>query len=281
MLPDVEAVLANDPSDAEALMARAAARILKQDYTDALTDCNEVPRQNGNDYRIDVLTGLADAGLGNVDNANLAFGRAVATNPDCVLARLRHADLNLQGGFPKVAIVDLDYIITKLEPQNDEALELRGQCHDRLKQYDEAFTDYITAFSISNRGNLLVKAGASKLNREERERMAKSTERSQDTSDKGTPEPTDVEKHDRFPAVNPPREPGGVLFHLQRFLDGVNLYLAPGRALNRRAQLGNSNPATNAQSRIDHQAHGLFTIDTTDANRRHEYCTGRACWTAA
>jgi serine/threonine protein kinase/tetratricopeptide (TPR) repeat protein len=248
MLADIEIVLgefdvmpADEAYSAEALMTRAAARILKGEYESALADLDALPKSTARDYRVKVLTGIAHEGEGNHDDALLAYGEALTFNPECVLARMRSAKLYLKRDKPDTALAHLDFVLT-VEPGNADALELRGQGYDQNKQYAEAFADYLAAYDISHRAELIPKAGFAQINLQASKGESSSAKESKNENDaEPNPqmEPKDAQKQDLFPKADPSGKTGAVLDRLKNAIDGVSVFFSPRLWSNSRADRGN------------------------------------------
>ena len=211
MLADAAEVLRIDPQRGEAYVVRGAANLLLENYESARTDLAEAEALMGRDYRLDLLTGVVLAGLGENDAAIVALSPALQTNPDCVLGLLKRAELYVAWGRHVTAIIDLTRVL-ELEPNNDEVLERRGECYDALERYDEAVRDYSKAMSISGGHEMLAaKVAAATVNRTEQRaaREAQAAAGLEEAPDAGAPRKV----------IEPPESPSAVLEWLQRFVE--------------------------------------------------------------
>jgi tetratricopeptide (TPR) repeat protein len=182
------------------------------DYESARVDLAEAEALMGRDYRLDLLTGVVLAGLGENDAAIVALSPALQTHPDCVLGLLKRAELYVAWGRHVTAIIDLTRVLD-LEPNNAEVLERRGDCYDKLERYDEAVRDYSKAMSISGGHEMLAaKVAASTVNRTE-QRAAREAQAAA-----GLEEATE-DGATRRKVIEPPESPSAVLEWLQRFVE--------------------------------------------------------------
>jgi len=219
MLKDAEAVVAAQPNDPQSLMARGAARLLLGDIDGAEQDITQAAQQSEGDFRAELLVGMVAVTAKQNDRALAAFGRALALKPDDVLALTRRAELNLAQGYASAALPDVSRVI-ELEPQNAEALGLRGACYDRMERFAEATQDYTRAYELSNSAAWVVKMAASMLNFEQRQQKS---EKPADEGNAGTLEQDKIREQNRAPHVPPPADRGSVHHWWQRVLDGAAL----------------------------------------------------------
>jgi serine/threonine protein kinase/tetratricopeptide (TPR) repeat protein len=231
MRADADAILEHDPDDAGGRIARGVARMLSGEKGLAEEDLAVAAKHMRGDYRLEVINGLLLAADQRMDAAVAALGRALVLNPDCVLARMRRADVNLTLGHAEVALMDVQRVI-ELEPGNAEAYERRAACNDRLERYGEAFDDYMAAHGISNRHGLLLRAYSAALNRDEQQRLAQGDAADTDPGDESlggadaqAGESNPPPATEQIPAVPPSGRPGVFQSWLRHLLNGV---LLPG-----------------------------------------------------
>jgi len=123
-ISDMNQVLAIDPNDGYAYLGRAVLYKGHRDFAKAVDDFTDAWKHLG-----DTLWGSATT-IGALQS--ILFGRA-----SC------HTDL----GRYHIAVEDYDRII-RMEPDNEEALRLRGDCFYKLGDYEKAVADY--SKSIAN-----------------------------------------------------------------------------------------------------------------------------------
>ncbi|GJM23904.1 MAG: hypothetical protein DHS20C16_03190 [Phycisphaerae bacterium] len=146
MRADVNAVLATTPDSAEALLARAAVRMLKNRHKLAVDDAEQAALELGGDVRADLLRGLALAGMGRWPAALNAMNLVLIIEPDNVLALMVRARAMFDLERFNHAIVDLNRVIEQ-EPERADALELRGDCYEKLGEYRLAQDDFKAVIS--------------------------------------------------------------------------------------------------------------------------------------
>ncbi|MCA9251916.1 MAG: tetratricopeptide repeat protein [Phycisphaerales bacterium] len=148
MRSDANAVLAKDPKSAEALLARSAVRFLRNRHKLAVDDAEQAGLELKGDVRVDLLRGLALAGMGRWPAALDAMNLVLIIEPNNVLARMVRARALFDLGRFNHAIVDLNRVIEQ-EPKRADALELRGDCYEKLGEYKLAKDDFAAVISAN------------------------------------------------------------------------------------------------------------------------------------
>ncbi len=151
MRADVNAVLAKDPSSPEAILARSAVRFLKNRHKLAIDDADQAGLGLDGDVRVDLLRGLALAGMGRWQAALNAMNLVLIIEPDNGLALMVRARALFDLGRYNHAIVDLNQVI-KQEPNRADALELRADCYEQIGEYRLARNDLVDAIKVAESG---------------------------------------------------------------------------------------------------------------------------------
>ncbi len=149
MRTDVNAVLDKAPDSAEALLARAAVRFLRNRHKLAIDDAEQAATHLGEDARADLLKGLAFAGMGRWQAALNAMNLVLIIEPDNVLALMGRAKALFNIGRYSHAVVDLNRVI-ELEPNRADALVLRGDCYENMGEFRSAQIDFAAAIPLSD-----------------------------------------------------------------------------------------------------------------------------------
>lgn len=153
--------LALDPDDFNALLARATYRAdLESDFEGALADLERARAIAPGESELWNTTGLVESARGAQKEAEKAFRRAIALDPESPVARANMAILFLDQGRVREAGVEIDKALA-LDPGFDIALVARGRYHLQKGEMAQAVEDLLagsTANPAYSQGLLLLGA---------------------------------------------------------------------------------------------------------------------------
>jgi Tfp pilus assembly protein PilF/class 3 adenylate cyclase len=140
-LPHFDKAIAADPVYMEALLGRAQARRLLQQYDRSLEDCDRVLKINKDEPRGHMCRGFADHFANHNDAAIKDFSEAIRINPAFALAYnergAAYADLEKYDD----AVRDYNMAI-RLRPRNADFRIRRATANAKLSHYDKAIQDF-------------------------------------------------------------------------------------------------------------------------------------------
>ncbi len=133
---------------------RALAQLLLEQTEDSVLDLTKAATLEGPTSWIKALNGLALIQLQRPIDAVTHFDDALAGSPGLVIARLGRALAHLAAGRHRDAVADATEVL-RLEPENADALTIRGDSYVLLADYAAAAGDYQEAMSIAGRTQAL------------------------------------------------------------------------------------------------------------------------------
>lgn len=152
MIPDAEQLLQMPQRSPSVLLLRAIARLFLGQPDAALQDVEQCLNTGGDTAWSHVLAGLCHARRGDVVPAIREYSIALQLAPDHVVARFARSKAQYYLGAYDAALLDVDKVV-ELIPQSPDSVEayiLRGECHDKLLQFDAAIKDYNEAIRLGN-----------------------------------------------------------------------------------------------------------------------------------
>ncbi|WP_027086745.1 tetratricopeptide repeat protein [Cohnella panacarvi] len=137
---DYNYLLELDPDHRDGLLNRATLFYESDRLEDARRDVLHGLRIDEANAELLCTLGLIEMADGNVDEAQLAFSRALASNPDFTEALTNRAVLYYECHQPELAIKDLNQALTLQE--NATTYYNRAWVYESLGQWDAAISDY-------------------------------------------------------------------------------------------------------------------------------------------
>jgi len=201
MLTDADYLIQVAPDRSQGFAARAVARMLNGELDASEEDVIKAESLGGPNALLDLLHGLVLLRRNDAEAALSALSKALIVEPDQVLALLRRAEAFTIVGRYELAIVDLNEVIAN-ERANAEALERRGDCHNKLGHYQEAIADYLRAEAVGKNIRLTLKMAKAIDDRQDAEATAggessgaDATSATQAPPSSPTPTPNPAEMH--------------------------------------------------------------------------------------
>lgn len=132
----------------EAFFQDAKAKLKKGRYGEALQDLNWLLQLDPNNPEALAQRGLAHARRSNYRAAVSDFAQAMKLSPDDPSLRLQRSEMRLLVGDARGAIADLTTLLANQATDPAQVYALRGQAHQKLKDFDNAFKDFSNALGI-------------------------------------------------------------------------------------------------------------------------------------
>ncbi len=146
-VPHFDKAIAADPAYIEALLGRAQARRLIEQYDRSIEDCDHVVKINKDEPRGYMCRGFADHLANRNDAAIKDFSEAIRLNAAFAVAYnergVAYADLEKYDD----AVRDYNMAI-RLRPHNAEFRMRRASANAKLAQYDKAIQDYTEVLRV-------------------------------------------------------------------------------------------------------------------------------------
>jgi len=150
MASDADYLLALRGQAPNGFLWRGLALLLLDQVDRSLEDLSQASAMDRESPWAKALRGLALVQVGRALEALPYFEEVLSGSPGLVVARLGRAMANAAAGRPQDAVADATEVI-RVEPNNADALTIRGDCYLLLADFAAAASDFQRAMNIAGR----------------------------------------------------------------------------------------------------------------------------------